>query len=78
MRDTDRRRAERVTLARAAAPLASSFDRFERVLVLWRAVRQWPWLIAAPVALLMLWRPRAALRLLAAMPMLWRFGRLVP
>lgn len=69
---------QRVALAGAAALLGSSFCRFERVLVLWRAVRQRPWLIAAPAALLMLWRPRAALRLLAAAPMLWRIGQSEP
>ena len=92
MHDTDRGRAlaerraalvrqaaaQRVALADAAAPLASSWRRVERVLTLWRAVRLRSWLIVAPAAVLVLWRPRAALRLMAAAPMVWRLGRLEP
>ena len=69
---------QRVQLARAAAPLALSWQRVERALLLWRSVRQRPWLVAAPVAVLVLWRPRWAVRVMAVLPMLWRASRLAP
>jgi hypothetical protein len=89
MSDADRRRVllarreglvrhaaeQRLELARVAAPLAGSWHRFERVVLVWRSMRQRPWLVAAPVALLAVWRPHVGMRLLAALPVLWRVGR---
>lgn len=69
---------QRFALARAAQPLAGSWERVERVLTLWREVRSRPWLIAAPAALLLWWRPRTAVRLVAAVPMLLRLGHWMP
>jgi hypothetical protein len=68
---------QRLQLARAAAPLAVSWHRFERVLMVWRSVRRQPWLVVAPLTLLALWRPRWGTRALAAaLPLLWRAGQL--
>lgn len=66
---------QRLELARVTAPLTDSWHRFERALMLWRSVRQRPWLVVAPVVLLAVWRPHLGMRLLAALPMLWRVGR---
>jgi hypothetical protein len=70
--------AQRVQLGHAAAPLALSWQRVERALLLWRSVRQRPWLVAAPVAVLVLWRPRWAGRLITMLPTLWHASRLAP
>ena len=66
---------QRTQLALAVAPLAPAWRRVEYGLELWHGVRERPWLVAVPALLLVLWRPRAVLRVLAALPMLWRFGR---
>lgn len=66
---------ERRLLAVAAAPLAPSWRRLERGLLLWREVRQRPWLLAVPAAVLLWWRPRGVLTALTALPTLWRTGQ---
>jgi hypothetical protein len=65
---------QRTQLGQAAAPLEPTWRRIEFGLLVWRSVRQHLWLVALPVAVLALWRPRAAGRALAAAPWLWRLG----
>lgn len=66
---------QRQQLALAGAPLAHAWRRVERGLSVWRTARSHPWLLAAPVALLALWRPRLLLRALAGATALWRVRR---
>ena len=87
--DTDRRRLlhgrrerlvqrageQRTQLALAVAPLAPAWRRVEYGLEVWHGIRERPWLVAVPALLLVAWRPRALLRVLAAVPMLWRVVR---
>lgn len=63
---------ERQRLAQAALPLAPAWRRAERGLQIWRELRQRPWLLALPAAVMLWWRPRGTLSLLTAMPALWR------
>ncbi len=63
---------ERHRLAQAALPLAPAWRRVERGLQIWREVRQRPWLLVVPAAVMLWWRPRGTLSLLTAMPGLWR------
>ncbi len=63
---------ERRQLVQAALPLAPTWRRVERGLQIWRELRQRPWLLAVPAAVMLWWRPRGTLSLLTAMPGLWR------
>ena len=63
---------ERQQLIRAALPLAPILRRVERGLQIWRELRQRPWLLAVPAAVVLWWRPRGTLSLLTALPGLWR------
>jgi hypothetical protein len=65
---------QRGQLAVAAAPLARAWRGVEIGLLVWRGVKRQPWLVALPVVVLALWRPRMAVRALAAAPLLWRLG----
>lgn len=66
---------QREQLAQAVVPLVQSWRWFERGLRLWQEVRRRPWLVIVPAGILLWWRPRAVLRTVAALPLLWRFGR---
>jgi hypothetical protein len=64
---------QRQQLGIAVAPLARALSWVERGIYVWALVRQRPWLIAAPVALIVWWRSRGLGRVGAALvPVLWR------
>jgi hypothetical protein len=65
---------QRGQLAVAAAPLARAWHGVEIGLLVWRGLKRQPWLVALPVVVLALWRPRMVVRALAAAPLLWRLG----
>jgi hypothetical protein len=65
---------QRGQLAVATAPLARAWRGVEIGLLVWRGVKRQPWLVALPVVVLTLWRPRMVVRALAAAPLLWRLG----
>ena len=66
---------QRGQLGLAGEPLRLAWLRVERGLVVWRRLRSHAWLLATPVALLALWRPRLLWRALAGAATLWRAGR---
>ncbi|MDP1691413.1 MAG: hypothetical protein Q8L49_05570 [Burkholderiaceae bacterium] len=66
---------QRRQLGAAVAPLAQAWGWVERGIVVGLWLRQRPWLLAAPLGLLLWWRPRGLLRLLASTSALWRLRR---
>jgi YqjK-like protein len=69
---------QRAQLAQSVEPWLQASARVDRGLAAWRGLREQPALLAfllAPAALLALWRPRAVLRVGAAVLGLWRIGR---
>jgi len=68
----ERAAQQRQQLGVAVAPLAPAWRAVEYGLLLWRGVRQRPWLVALPVAVLLVWRRRFVGRSLAAVPLLWQ------
>lgn len=66
---------QRRQLGAAVAPLAQAWGWIERGIVVGLWLRQRPWLLAAPAALLLWWRPHGALRILASASALWRLRR---
>lgn len=66
---------ERQQLIRAATPLAPTLRRVERGLQILHELRQRPWLLAVPAAVMLWWRPRGTLSLVTAIPGLWRVAQ---
>jgi hypothetical protein len=62
---------QRQALGAAAAPLLPAWQAAECGLLLWRGVRQRPWLLALPLGVLLVWRPRVGSGL-ALLPLAWR------
>lgn len=63
---------QRQALGDAAAPLLPAWQAAEFGLLVWRGVRQRPWLFALPLGVLLVWRPRSLGRGLALLPLAWR------